>query len=176
MKKIMYLLLALLLLSGCRSKKVKSEELKVKSETAVKSVRDSATHVEKTQKVSTFDLQQSQTYEITLESDKDSVEVKSEKRIVKNDKGETSFVQLIKVKGGKAVIKVKNEEQRVKSEADSTLYIDNKISQKTESQSQYTQEAKQVKKEVKTLPLAFIIGALLIGAIALLLWRLKLFR
>lgn len=102
--------------------------------------------------------------------------MKSEKRIVKNDKGETSFVQLIKVKGGKAVIKVKNEEQRVKSEADNTLYIDNKISQKSESQSQYTQATKQVKKEVKTLPLAFIIGALLIGVIALLLWRLKLFR
>jgi len=176
MKKIMYLLLALLLLGGCRSKKSSRTEHREEQKSERKEVKDSSIHVEKTQKVSTFDLQQSQSYEITLESDKDSVEVKSEKRIVKNDKGETSFVQLIKVKGGKAVIKVKNEEQRVKSEADSTLYIDNKISQKTESQSQYTQEAKQVKKEVKTLPLAFIIGALLIGAIALLLWRLKLFR
>lgn len=172
----MYLLLALLLLGGCRSKKSSRTEHREEQKSERKEVKDSSIHVEKTQKVSTFDLQQSQSYEITLESDKDSVEVKSEKRIVKNDKGETSFVQLIKVKGGKAVIKVKNEEQRVKSEADSTLYIDNKISQKTESQSQYTQEAKQVKKEVKTLPLAFIIGALLIGAIALLLWRLKLFR
>ena len=38
-----------------------------------KEVKDNSTHVEKSQKVSAFDLQQTQTYEITLESDKDSV-------------------------------------------------------------------------------------------------------
>ena len=73
MRKIMYLLLALLLLFGCRSKKSNRTELKEEQKSERKEVKDSATHVEKSQKVSIFDLQQSQSYEITLESDRDSV-------------------------------------------------------------------------------------------------------
>ena len=73
MRKIMYLLLALLLLTGCRSKKSNRTELKEEQKSERKEVKDSATHIEKSQKVSTFDFQQSQSYEISLESDRDSV-------------------------------------------------------------------------------------------------------
>ena len=173
MRKKLYLLLALLLLIGCRSKKVKSEELKVKTETAVTKVKDSSTHVEKAQKVSAFELQQSQTYELTLESDKDSVGNAKEVvyyRIRDGDK------ETIRVQGGKVILKTIDNLSKSLQQADTTLYIDNKISQKSEIQSQYAQAAKQVQKEVRTIPFTLIIGALLIGVIALLLWRLKLFR
>ena len=173
MRKIMYLLLALLLLGGCRSKKVKSEELKVKTETAVTKVKDSSTRVEKAQKVSAFELQQSQSYELTLESDRDSIGHSKEVvyyRIRDGDK------ETIRVQGGKVTLKTIDNLSKSLQQADTTLYIDNKIIQKTETKNQYLQQSKQVQKEVKTIPFAFIIGILLIGAIALLLWRLKLFR
>ena len=173
MRKILYLLLALLLLTGCRSKKSNRTELKEEQKSERKEVKDSSTRVEKAQKVSAFDLQQTQSYEITLESDKDSVGNAKEVvyyRIRDGDK------ETIRVQGGKVTLKTIDNLSKSLQQADTTLYIDNKISQKSEIQSQYAQAAKQVQKEVITIPFALIIGALLIGVIALLLWRLKLFR
>ena len=173
MRKILYLLLALLLLTGCRSKKSNRTELKEEQKSERKEVKDSSTRVEKAQKVSAFDLQQTQSYEITLESDKDSVGNAKEVvyyRIRDGDK------ETIRVQGGKVTLKTIDNLSKSLQQADTTLYIDNKISQKSEIQSQYAQAAKQVQKEVRTIPFTLIIGALLIGVIALLLWRLKLFR
>ena len=169
----MYLLLALMVLFGCRSKKSNRTELKEEQKSERKEVKDSATHVEKSQRVATFDFRQSQSYEITLESDKDSVGNAKEVvyyRIKDGDK------ETIRVQGGKVTLKTIDNLSKSLQQADTTLYIDNKISQKSETQSQYTQATKQVQKEVRTIPFALIIGTLLIGAIALLLWRLKLFR
>ena len=173
MRKKLYLLLALMVLFGCGSKKSNRTELKEEQKSERKEVKDSATRVEKAQKVSAFDLQQTQTYEITLESDKDSVGNAKEVvyyRIRDGDK------ETIRVQGGKVTLKTIDNLSKSLQQADTTLYIDNKISQKSEIQSQYAQAAKQVQKEVRTIPFALIIGALLIGVIALLLWRLKLFR
>lgn len=173
MRKILYLLLALLLLIGCKSKKSNRTELKEEQRIERREVKDSSTRVEKSQKVSAFDIQQSQSYEITLESDKDSVGNAKEVvyyRIRDGDK------ETIRVQGGKVTIKTIDNLSKSLQQADSTLYIDNKISQKSETQNQYTKATKQVQKDIKTIPFALIIGALLIGVIALLLWRLKLFR
>ena len=173
MRKILYLLLALLLLTGCKGKKLNKTELREEQRSERKEVKDSSTHVEKAQKVSAFDLQQTQTYEITLESDKDSVGNAKEVvyyRIRDGDK------ETIRVQGGKVTLKTIDNLSKSLQQADTTLYIDNKISLRSETQSQYTQVTKQVQKEVRTIPFALIIGALLIGVIALLLWRLKLFR
>jgi len=103
----MYLLLALLLLSSCRSKKVTSEARKETSEAVGVRATDSITQAQQRGEVHTFDLRQAHSYELTLEGD--SLEVKSEKRIVKNDKGEQAYIEVLKVKGGKAVIKMKQE-------------------------------------------------------------------
>ena len=171
MRKILYLLLALGLTFSCKSKKSNRTELKEEQRSERKEVKDSSTRVEKAQKVSTFDLQQSQTYEITLESDKDSVGNAKEVvyyRIRDGDK------ESIRVQGGKVTLKTIDNLSKSLQQADTTLYIDNKISQKSEIQNQYTQATKQVQKEVRTIPFALIIGALLIGVIVLLL--LKLFR
>lgn len=173
MRKILILLLALLLLTGCRSKKVKSEELKVKSETAVTKVKDSSTHVEKAQKVSTFDLQQSQSYEITLESDKDSMEVNSEKRIVKNEQGDIAYIQQIKVKGGKATIKVNHEERKVNSEIHNTLQESTTTSQQQATIVQEHRQTTKSQKQVSALPWWLIASTLLLGLLIFIFIRFK---
>ena len=173
MRKILYLLLALLLLTGCRSKKSNRTELKEEQKSERKEVKDSSTRVEKAQKVSAFDLQQTQSYEITLESDKDSVGNAKEVvyyRIRDGDK------ETIRVQGGKGTLKTIDNLSKSLLQADTTLYIDNKINQKSEIQSQYIQATKQVQKEVRTIPFAFIIGALILGVVAWILWKLKPFR
>mgnify|MGYP000057413126 CR=1 FL=1 len=173
MRKKLYLLLALLLLTGCKGKKLNKTEHREEQKSERKEVKDSSTRVEEAQRISAFNLQQSQTYELTIESDKDSVGNAKEVvyyRIRDGDK------ETIRVQGGKVTLKTIDNLSKSLQQADTTLYIDNKISQKSDIQSQYIQATKQVQKEVKTIPFALIIGALLIGVIALLLWRLKLFR
>lgn len=173
MRKKLYLLLALMVLFGCGSKKSNRTEHREEQKSERKEVKDSSTRVEKAQRISAFNLQQSQTYELTLESDKDSVGNAKEVvyyRIRDGDK------ETIRVQGGKVTLKTIDNLSKSLQQTDTTLYIDNKINQKTEIQSQYIQSTKQVQKEIKTIPFALIIGALLIGVIALLLWRLKLFR
>ena len=173
MRKKLYLLLALMVLIGCKSKKSNRTEHKEEQRSERKEVKDNSTHVEKSQKVSTFEVQQSQSYEITIESDKDSVGNAKEVvyyRIRDGDK------ETIRVQGGKVTLKTIGNLSKSLQQADTTLYIDNKISQKSEIQSQYAQSAKQVQKDIKTIPFALIISGFLIGVIALLLWRLKLFR
>ncbi|WP_298824506.1 hypothetical protein [uncultured Capnocytophaga sp.] len=173
MRKKLYLLLALMVLFGCGSKKSNRTELKEEQKSERKEVKDNSTHVEKSQKVSAFEVQQSQSYEISLESDKDSVGNAKEVvyyRIRDGDK------ETIRVQGGKVTLKTIDNLSKSLQQANSTLYIDNKISQRSETQSQYTQATKQVQKEVRTIPFALIISILLIGVIALLLWRFKLFR
>jgi len=173
MRKILILLLVLLLLTGCKGKKLNKTEHREEQKSERKEVKDSSTHVEKTQKVSAFDIQQSQSYEITLESGKDSIGNAKEVvyyRIRDGDK------ETIRVQGGKVTLKTIDNLSKSLQQADTTLYIDNKISQKSETQSQYTQASKHVQKDIKTIPITLIISALILGVFALLLWRLKLFR
>lgn len=169
----MYLLLALMLLTSCRSKKINKTELKEEQKSERKEVKDSTTHVEKAQKVSTFEIQQSQLYEITLESDKDSVGNAKDVIYYRARDGDS---ETIRVQGGKVTIKTIENHSKSLQQADSTLYIDNKINQKSETKNIYTEHKKEVQKEVKTIPIALIISALIIGVLALLLWRFKLFR
>ena len=155
MRKILYLLLALGLTFSCKSKKSNRTEHREEQRSERKEVKDSATRVEKARKVSAFDLQQTQTYEITLESDKDSVGNAKEVvyyRIRDGDK------ETIRVQGGKVTLKTIDNLSKSLQQADTTLYIDNKINQKSEIQSQYTQATKQVQKEVRTIPFVLIIG------------------
>ena len=173
MRKILYLLLALLLLTSCRSKKVNKTEHKEEQKSERKEIKDSTTHVEKAQKVSTFEIQQSQLYEITLESDKDSIGNAKDVVYYRARDGDS---ETIRVQGGKVTIKTIENHSKSLQQADSTLTINNKISQKSETKNVYTENKKEVQKEVKTIPFSLIIGALLLGVFALLLWKLKRFR
>ena len=173
MRKILYLLLALMLLTSCRSKKVNKTEHREEQKTERKELKDSTTHIEKAQKVSTFEIQQSELYEITLESDKDSIGNAKDVIYYRARDGDS---ETIRVQGGKVTIKTIENHSKSLQQADSTLVIDNKINQKSETKNIYTEHKKEVQKEVKTIPIALIISALIIGVLALLLWRFKLFR
>lgn len=140
MRKIIYILLALGVLVGCRSKKVTSEARKVTSEAVGVRVTDSTTEQQQRGEVHTFDLREAHSYELTLEGD--SLEVKSEKRIVKNDKGEQAYIEVLKVKGGKAVIKMK-QEARQEAHAVETV--------EAHKQMRQVREAKEERMEAATI-------------------------
>lgn len=106
MRKFLYILILMLLL-GCKSKKSSRTEHREEHRSERREVKDSITEEQQWEEVHTFELRQAHSYEFTLEGD--SLEVKSEKRIVKNDKGEQAYIEVLKVKGGKAVIKMKQE-------------------------------------------------------------------
>ena len=173
MRKKLYLLLALMVLFGCGSKKSSRTELKEEQKSERKEVKDSSTQVEKAQKVATFDLQQSQSYELTIESDRDSVGNAKEVVYHRIRDGDS---ETIRVQGGKVTLRTIDNLSKSLHEADTTLYIHSQVSQKYETKNQYLQQSKQVQKEVKKTSSTFIIGALILGVIAILLWRLKLFR
>ena len=173
MRKILYLLLALLLLTGCKSKKSNRAEHREEQRSERKETKDSSLHVEKSQKVSTFEVQQSQLYEVTLESEKDSAGNAKELVYYRIRDGDS---ETIRVRNGKVILKAINNISKSIQQADSTLVINNQISQKSEVKNQYLQQSKQVQKEVKKTPFAFIIGALILGVVASIFWKLKPFR
>nr|DAS36020.1 MAG TPA: lipoprotein [Caudoviricetes sp.] len=173
MRKILYLLLALLLLTGCKGKKLNKTEHREEQQSERKETKDSSIQVEKSQKVATFDLQHSQSYELTLESDRDSVGNAKEVVYHRIRDGDS---ETIRVQGGKVTLKTIDNISKSLHQADSTLVINNKLSQKSETKNQYLQQSKQVQKEVKKTPFIFIIGVLILGVVAWILWRLKLFR
>ena len=146
MKKKLYLLLALMVLFGCRSKKVKSEELKVKSETAVTKVKDSSTHIEKAQKVSTFDLQHSQSYELTLESDRDSVGNAKEVVYYRIRDGDSETIRVI---NGRVTLKTIDTHSKSLQQADSTLTITTNTKEQSILKTQTVRRELQKDKEVK---------------------------
>ena len=173
MRKILYLLLALLLLTGCKGKKLNKTEHREEQRSERKEVKDSSTRVEKAKNVSVFELQHSQSYELTLEGDRDSIGHSKEVVYYRIRDGDSETIRVI---NGKVTLKTIDNLSKSLQQADTTLYIDNKISQKSETKNQYIVQSKQVQKEVKKTSSAFIIGALILGVVAWILWRFKLFR
>ena len=173
MRKILYLLLALLLLTGCKGKKLNKTEHREEQKSGMKEEKDSSIRVEKSQKVATFDLQHSQSYELTLESDKDSIGHSKEVVYHRIRDGDS---ETIRVQGGKVTLRTIDNLSKSLHKADTTLVINNQISQKTETKNQYIEQSKQVQKEVKKTSSAFIIVAFILGVVAWILLRFKLFR
>lgn len=173
MRKKLYLLLALMVLFGCGSKKSNRTEHREERQSERKETKDSSIQVEKSQKVATFDLQHSQSYELTIESDRDSVGNAKEVVYHRIRDGDS---ETIRVQGGKVTLRTIDNLSKSLHQTDSTLVINNQISQKSETKNQYLQQSKQVQKEVKKTPFAFIIGALILGVVAWILWKLKPFR
>lgn len=173
MRKFLSLLLALLLLTGCKGKKLNKTEHREEQRSERKEVKDSSTHIEKAEKVTTFDLRQSQSYEITVESDKDSVGNAKELVYYRIRDGDS---ETIRVQGGKAIIKVKNEDRKVRHEADSTLLYNTKISTKNRDQTQTFTKEKQVQKHIKSSPIRLTFWLLLLAVLVFILWKYKPFR
>ena len=168
----MYLLLALLLLGGCRSKKSSRTEHREEQKSERKEVKDSTTHVEKSLKVATFDFHQSQSYEITLESDRDSVGNAKELVYYRIRDGDS---ETIRVQGGKVIIKTIDNLSKSLVEADSTLTIDNKIIEKKEEKNYKISQKKQEEKQVEGTHWWSITWIIVISLILFVAWRMKLF-
>ena len=77
-----------------------------------------------------FDLQHSQSYELTLESDKDSIGHSKEVVYHRIRDGDS---ETIRVQGGKVTLRTIDNLSKSLHKADTTLVINNQISQKTET-------------------------------------------
>ena len=172
MRKIMYLLLALMLLGGCRSKKSSKTELKEEQKSERKEVKDSTTRVEKSQKVATFDFYQSQSYEITLESDRDSVGNAKELVYYRIRDGDS---ETIRVQGGRVTLRTIDNLSKSLRQADSTLTINNKIIEKKEERKHGISQKKQEEKQVEGTHWRSITWIIIISLILFVAWRMKLF-
>ena len=168
----MYLLLALLLLFGCRSKKSSKTELKEEQKSERKEVKDSTTHVEKSLKVATFDFHQSQSYEITLESDRDSVGNAKELVYYRIRDGDS---ETIRVQGGRVTLRTIDNLSKSLRQADSTLTINNKIIEKKEERKHGISQKKQEEKQVEGTHWRSITWIIIISLILFVAWRMKLF-
>ena len=168
----MYLLLALLLLFGCRSKKSSRTELKEEQKSERKEVKDSTTHVEKSLKVATFDFHQSQSYEITLESDRDSVGNAKELVYYRIRDGDS---ETIRVQGGRVTLRTIDNLSKSLRQADSTLTINNKIIEKKEERKHGISQKKQEEKQVEGTHWRPITWIIIISLILFVAWRMKLF-
>ena len=173
MRKILYLLLALMVLFGCRSKKSSRTEHREEQRSEKKETKDSSIQVEKSEKVSAFDLQHSQSYELTLESDRDSMGNAKELVYYRIRDGDS---EIIRVRNGKVTLKTIDNLSKRLQQADSTLVINNQTSQKSEVKKQETSQSKQVEKQVQGTPIRYIFWILVVGVLVYVAWRLKLFQ
>ncbi|WP_297973530.1 lipoprotein [uncultured Capnocytophaga sp.] len=146
MRKILYLLLALLLLTGCKGKKLNKTEHREEQRSERKEVKDSSTRVEKAQKVSTFDIQQSKSYEITLESDKDSMGNAKEVVYYRIRDGDSETIRVI---NGRVTLKTIDTHSKSLQQADSTLTITTNTKEQSILKTQTARREVQKDKEVK---------------------------
>ena len=160
MRKKLYLLLALMVLFGCRSKKSNLTEHREEQRSERKEVKDSSTLVEKAQKVSTFELQQSQSYEITLESDKDEMGNSKDLYFTRMRDGPN---EALVIRGGKTTIHINQNNNQALTQEDIITHENTITSQQQATIAQEQRETTKSQKQVSTLPWWLIASALLLG-------------
>ena len=160
MRKKLYLLLALMVLFGCRSKKINRTELKEEQKTERKELKDSATRVEKSQKVATFELQQSQSYEISLESDRDSVGNAKDLYFTRMRDGTN---EALVIRGGKATIHINQNNNQALTQEDTITQESTITSQQQATIVQEQRQTTKSQKQVSSLPWWLIASTLLLG-------------
>ncbi len=146
MRKKLYLLLALLLLTGCKGKKLNKTEHREEQRSERREVKDSSTRVEKAQKVATFDLMHSQSYELTLESDKDSIGHSKEVVYYRIRDGDSETIRVI---NGRVTLKTIDTHSKSLQQADSTLTITTNTKEQSILKTQTARREVQKDKEVK---------------------------
>ena len=160
MRKILYLLLALGVLSGCKSKKSNRTEHREEQRSERKEVKDSSSHVEKSQKVSAFELQQSQSYQITLESDKDEMGNSKDLYFTRMRDGPN---EALVIRGGKATIHINQNNNQALTQEDIITHENTITSQQQATIVQEQRQTTKSQKQVSTLPWWLIASALLLG-------------
>ena len=171
MNRIIIALLAFLTLIGCRTRKVNTTELKRVQKKHFIKYKDSTALFQHNAQTLQLDAHALQGYEVTLESDRDSVGNSKELVYYRIRDGDN---ETIRVTGGKVKISAKSSLSNSLIEANSTLT--NTITQKTDEK-RYTStettilhKTKEVKGIIRWWWIVVVLLAVWIG------WRYKVFR
>ena len=171
MNRIIIALLVILTIMGCRTRKVNTTEQKrVQKEHFIK-YKDSTAILEHNAKTLQLDAHALQEYEVTLESDRDSVGNSKELVYYRIRDGDN---ETIRVSGGKVKITTKSSLSNSLIEANTTLT--NTITQKTDEKRYMSTETtilhktKEVKGMIRWWWVVVVLLAVWIG------WRYKVFR
>lgn len=170
-KTITLLLVASLILIGCRTRKVNTTEQKWVQKERIIKYKDSTAILEHNDQTLQLDAHALQEYEVTLESDRDSVGNSKELVYYRIRDGDN---ETIRVSGGKVKITTKSSLSNSLIEANTTLT--NTITQKTDEKRYMSTETtilhktKEVKGIIKWWWIVVVLLAVWIG------WRYKVFR
>lgn len=179
MKLVLKLLLILLFVIGCKTKHVQIERKEEKHKEVRKSKKDSVFEETKTGKTTVFQVDNSQVFELDLETEKDSA---GQSKALEFERIRSPSGEKIIVRGGKVKLKVGSTDRQLYRQKD-TLQV-NSTSVRTNIQENKATESKSFnkQKEVKTQGFTFggylslIFWILVLGTLIFLAWRLKLFR
>lgn len=171
MNRIIIALLAFLTLIGCRTRKVNTTEQKRVQKERIIKYKDSTALFQKNEQTLQLDAHALQEYEVTLESDRDSVGNSKELVYYRIRDGDN---ETIRVSGGKVKITTKSSLSNSLIESNSTLT--NTITQKTDEKrytstdTAFLHKTKEVKGIIKWWWVVVVLLAVWIG------WRYKVFR
>ena len=156
------LVLVLLGLLGCRTRKVTTAEQKQVQKERIIKYKDSTTLFQQHEQTLQLDTHTSQEYEVTVESDKDSVGNSKELTYTRIRDGNN---ETIKVRGGKVKITTKSNLSNSKIVANttltSTISTTNNELRNTESTTAFSHKTKDVKSSYLYL-IAIIIALLVV--------------
>jgi len=171
-KFIIALLLALLVLIGCRTRKVATTEQKQVQKERIIKYKDSMALFQQNTQALQLDTHALQEYEVTLESDRDSVGNSKELVYYRIRDGDN---EMIRVTGGKVRITAKNSLSNSLIEAKATL--SNMVIQSSKEERRISEAITMAykTKEVKGIVIKWwwVVVVLLVVWIG---WRYKLFR
>ena len=173
MKRVLLSMLLLLLVIGCRTKKVETyTQRQVQKEHFITYKDSSQLFVQQSHKSEWSDLSAT-SFEIELENDKDSLGNAKELSYTRTRDGNS---ETIRVRNGKVKIKAIRAHSKSLQEADTTLYKQSYASAQTEVRKHEIQQAKQIRKHSQSTPLRYIFWLLLLVVLAYVYWRYKRFK
>ena len=173
MKRVLLLMLLLLSVIGCRTKKVETyTQRQVQKEHFITNKDSSQLFVQQSLKSGWSDLSAT-SFEIELENDKDSLGNAKELTFTRTRDGNS---ETIRVRNGKVKIKAISSHSKRQQQAGTTFYEQSYTNTKTEVQKHEVQETKQTQKHTQSTPLRYILWLLLLVVLAYVYWRYKRFK
>ena len=169
-KFIIALLLAFLTLTGCRIRKVTTTEQKQVQKERIIKYKDSTALFQQHEQTLQLDTHASQEYEVTVESDKDSVGNSKELTYTRISDGNN---ETIRVRGGKVKITTKralsNSQIVANTTLTNTISTTNNELRSTESTTAFSRKTKDVKGIVSWW--VWLLLVLLAGVIGWRMWK-----
>ena len=164
------LVLVLLGLLGCRTRKVATTEQKQVQKERIIKYKDSTALFQQNEQTLQLDTHASQEYEVTVESDKDSIGNSKELTYTRIRDGDN---ETIRVRGGKVKITTKralsNSQIVANTTLTSTISTTNNELRSTESTTAFSQKTKDVKGIVSWW--VWLLLVLLAGVIGWRMWK-----